>query len=203
MARLTDYLSSLDPLDAQKLQGKQRITEIKYDTIVLPAGWRNVTSGAQGEAARYESDVAELREGQVLWGWPHSVQDEKITQIAEATARARVWTTPTLTLFKFAFALGQSDAEIRSRPEWSIMPPKHRALREVKQLGGSSRRPGSRSDPRSGFASADVTATRARSWLGFLVRRRSRAIDARKLVNERCSISTPLGRPVEPEVKST
>jgi hypothetical protein len=30
-------------------------------TIVLPAGWRNVTTGAQGEAARYQSDVAELR----------------------------------------------------------------------------------------------------------------------------------------------
>ncbi|WP_060905129.1 N(5)-(carboxyethyl)ornithine synthase [Streptomyces scabiei] len=27
-------------------------------------------------------DVAELREGQVLWGWPHCVQDEKMTQIA-------------------------------------------------------------------------------------------------------------------------
>jgi hypothetical protein len=30
-------------------------------TIVLPAGWKNVTSGAQGEAARYASDVADLR----------------------------------------------------------------------------------------------------------------------------------------------
>lgn len=30
-------------------------------TITLPAGWKNVTSGAQGEAARYESDVAQLR----------------------------------------------------------------------------------------------------------------------------------------------
>lgn len=30
-------------------------------TITLPAGWRNATSGVQGEAARYESDVAELR----------------------------------------------------------------------------------------------------------------------------------------------
>ncbi|MEP6693256.1 MAG: hypothetical protein ABJB39_01275 [Chloroflexota bacterium] len=30
-------------------------------TITLPAGWKNVTSGASGEAARYESDVAELR----------------------------------------------------------------------------------------------------------------------------------------------
>ncbi|MEU1040560.1 N(5)-(carboxyethyl)ornithine synthase [Streptomyces sp. NPDC005551] len=27
-------------------------------------------------------DVAALREGQVLWGWPHCVQDEKMTQIS-------------------------------------------------------------------------------------------------------------------------
>ncbi|KQU68888.1 N(5)-(carboxyethyl)ornithine synthase [Phycicoccus sp. Root101] len=28
------------------------------------------------------ADVAELREGQVLWGWPHCVQDAEITQLA-------------------------------------------------------------------------------------------------------------------------
>ena len=27
-------------------------------------------------------DLAEMREGQTLWGWPHCVQDEKLTQIA-------------------------------------------------------------------------------------------------------------------------
>ncbi|MFI5823488.1 N(5)-(carboxyethyl)ornithine synthase [Streptomyces rishiriensis] len=27
-------------------------------------------------------DVAELREGQVLWGWPHCVQDDRMTQLA-------------------------------------------------------------------------------------------------------------------------
>jgi alanine dehydrogenase len=27
-------------------------------------------------------DLAELRHGQVLWGWPHCVQDEKLTQLA-------------------------------------------------------------------------------------------------------------------------
>ncbi|MFC5262856.1 N(5)-(carboxyethyl)ornithine synthase [Kribbella qitaiheensis] len=27
-------------------------------------------------------DLAELRTGQVLWGWPHCVQDEKVTQLA-------------------------------------------------------------------------------------------------------------------------
>jgi hypothetical protein len=30
-------------------------------TITLPADWKNVTSGVPGEAARYASDVAELR----------------------------------------------------------------------------------------------------------------------------------------------
>ena len=29
-----------------------------------------------------EQDVAELQDGQVLWGWPHCVQDEKLTQLA-------------------------------------------------------------------------------------------------------------------------
>ena len=28
------------------------------------------------------SDVREMRDGQVLWGWPHCVQDEEITQLA-------------------------------------------------------------------------------------------------------------------------
>jgi alanine dehydrogenase len=27
-------------------------------------------------------DIAEMRDGQVLWGWPHCVQDEKLTQLA-------------------------------------------------------------------------------------------------------------------------
>ena len=27
-------------------------------------------------------DIAELRDGQVLWGWPHCVQDKKLTQLA-------------------------------------------------------------------------------------------------------------------------
>jgi alanine dehydrogenase len=27
-------------------------------------------------------DLAELRDGQVMWGWPHCVQDEKLTQVA-------------------------------------------------------------------------------------------------------------------------
>ncbi len=32
------------------------------------------------------ADLAELREGQVLWGWPHCVQDEKTTRSSASTA---------------------------------------------------------------------------------------------------------------------
>jgi imidazolonepropionase-like amidohydrolase len=56
------------------------------------------------------------------------VDDAKVASIARATADARVFSTPTLTMFKLAFAQGQSDEEIRARPEWGLMPPKHRAL---------------------------------------------------------------------------
>ncbi len=56
------------------------------------------------------------------------VDDAKVARIAGATARSGTWTTPTLTVFKKAFALGQTDEEIRSRPDWKIMPPEHRAL---------------------------------------------------------------------------
>jgi imidazolonepropionase-like amidohydrolase len=56
------------------------------------------------------------------------IDSKKIVEIARATARARVWTTPTLTMFKYAFGVGQSDEEIRKRPEWGLMPPKHREL---------------------------------------------------------------------------
>ena len=56
------------------------------------------------------------------------VDDRKVEQIAGATARARVWTTPTLTMFKRAFGTGQPDAEIRGRPEWGMMPASVREL---------------------------------------------------------------------------
>lgn len=62
------------------------------------------------------------------WETLDHVDDQKIKQIAEATAKARVWTCPTLTLFKKAFAEGQTDAEIRARPEWNLQPAKHRDL---------------------------------------------------------------------------
>jgi hypothetical protein len=56
------------------------------------------------------------------------VDDAKVERIAGATARAGSYTCPTLTVFKHAFALGQSKEEIEARPDWAIMPPAERAL---------------------------------------------------------------------------
>src|SRR5262249_17097516 len=56
------------------------------------------------------------------------VDERKVKDIALATARARVWTCPTLTLFKKAFAEGQTDAEMQARPDWNLQPEKHRNM---------------------------------------------------------------------------
>jgi imidazolonepropionase-like amidohydrolase len=56
------------------------------------------------------------------------VDDAKVDRIAGATARAGIYTCPTLTVFKTAFALGQSEEAIKARPDWGIMPPDLRAL---------------------------------------------------------------------------
>ena len=56
------------------------------------------------------------------------VDDTKVDRIAGATARAGIFTCPTLTVFKTAFALGQSEEEIKARPDWSIMPTELRTL---------------------------------------------------------------------------
>jgi hypothetical protein len=54
------------------------------------------------------------------------IDDGKVQRIAGQTARAGIFTCPTLTVFKKAFALGQTEDEIRSRPDWGIMPPQLR-----------------------------------------------------------------------------
>jgi len=56
------------------------------------------------------------------------IDETKIERIAGETARSGTFTCPTLTVFKKAFALGQSEEEIRSRPDWNLMPPEDRKL---------------------------------------------------------------------------
>jgi imidazolonepropionase-like amidohydrolase len=62
------------------------------------------------------------------WDSLEHVDEAKIKKIAEATAQSRTWTCPTLTIFRKAFAEGQSLEEIRSRPDWQLEPAKHREL---------------------------------------------------------------------------
>jgi imidazolonepropionase-like amidohydrolase len=56
------------------------------------------------------------------------VDEAKVDRIAGATARAGIFTCPTLTVFKKAFALGQTEEEVKARPDWGIMPVEQRAL---------------------------------------------------------------------------
>lgn len=62
------------------------------------------------------------------WDSLDYVDDAKLKKIAIATAQSRTFTCPTLTLFRKAFAEGQSNEEIRSRPDWALQPAKHRDL---------------------------------------------------------------------------
>lgn len=57
------------------------------------------------------------------WESLDHMDDAKIARIAGATARGGIWSAPTLTVFNRAFAMGESDEEIKSRPDWSMLPP--------------------------------------------------------------------------------
>jgi imidazolonepropionase-like amidohydrolase len=65
-----------------------------------------------------------------LQNWPSLdfVDDRKLAAVAGATARAGIWSVPTLVVFNEAFAIGHSDEEIRRRPDWALMPAEQREL---------------------------------------------------------------------------
>lgn len=60
------------------------------------------------------------------WQSLDHIDDKKLIQAAESTAKAKVWTCPTLTFFKLAFGLGQSEEQIRSRPDYRFFRPRSR-----------------------------------------------------------------------------
>ena len=62
------------------------------------------------------------------WETVDMVDEAKLARIAEATARAGVWSTPTLTIFKTAFAQGETDEVMQRRPDWHMIPPHVREL---------------------------------------------------------------------------
>jgi imidazolonepropionase-like amidohydrolase len=56
------------------------------------------------------------------WATVDHLDFAKIPEVARATAAAGVFSTPTLTFLKRAFGTGQSDQEIRARPDWRLLP---------------------------------------------------------------------------------
>jgi imidazolonepropionase-like amidohydrolase len=89
----------------------------------------NYLESVLADSAPMKSSVSDRglfkRENWASLDW---VDDAKLERIAGATARAGSFACPTLTVFKKAFALGQSEEEIRSRPDWGIMPAELRRL---------------------------------------------------------------------------
>jgi imidazolonepropionase-like amidohydrolase len=82
------------------------------------------------------ADTAPMRESVTQYGvfkpdnWRSLdyIDDRKLDGLAGATARNRIWSSPTLNVFNQAFAIGMTDEEIRSRPDWQVMPATWREL---------------------------------------------------------------------------
>jgi imidazolonepropionase-like amidohydrolase len=72
------------------------------------------------------SDIHVFRKAN--WESLDYIDERKIKQIARATARAGIYSTPTLTFFKITFGIGASDEEVRARPDYRFVPPKKRQL---------------------------------------------------------------------------
>ena len=62
------------------------------------------------------------------WRSIDHVDDVKVARLAGATARAGIWSTPTLAVFNTAFAIGFTDEELHRRPDWTLMPASFRRL---------------------------------------------------------------------------
>ena len=56
------------------------------------------------------------------WETLDHVDDRKIAQIAGATARSGTFTSATVSIFKLAFGIGETDEAIQTRPDWQHMP---------------------------------------------------------------------------------
>ncbi len=56
------------------------------------------------------------------WESLDHIDERKVAQVARATAKAGIYTCPTLTFFKLSFAVEQRDEEIRARADYRFFP---------------------------------------------------------------------------------
>jgi imidazolonepropionase-like amidohydrolase len=68
------------------------------------------------------SDVGVYRPAN--WESLDHVDDRKVEEVAKATAKAGIFTCPTLTFFKLSFAVIATDDEVKSRPDYAFFPRK-------------------------------------------------------------------------------
>jgi imidazolonepropionase-like amidohydrolase len=56
------------------------------------------------------------------WASLDYIDRAKLRALAQETARAGVWTTPTLEIFNRAFSIPLTDAELHALPDWNMIP---------------------------------------------------------------------------------
>jgi cytosine/adenosine deaminase-related metal-dependent hydrolase len=65
------------------------------------------------------------------WASLDHVDDRKVEEVARATAKAGVYTCPTLTFFKLTFAVEPTEEEVRARPDYRFFPQSLRDSRHA------------------------------------------------------------------------
>src|SRR5918997_936232 len=65
------------------------------------------------------------------WASLDHVDDRKVEEVAKATAKAGIYTCPTLSFFKLSFAVEPSESEVRARPDYPYFPASMRDSRHA------------------------------------------------------------------------
>jgi hypothetical protein len=139
-----DFIKIVDPLTPpvyEAIVDEARTRGIRIDGHVDPAiGVMRALEAKQNiqhldgyfEAALADSAPTRvsLTQGGVFrlanWRTIDHVDDAKLARLAGATARSGIWSTPTLTVFNTAFAIGFTDDDLHGRPDWKLMPANFR-----------------------------------------------------------------------------
>ncbi|HEU4829319.1 MAG TPA: amidohydrolase family protein [Gemmatimonadales bacterium] len=84
--------------------------------------------GALADSAPMRESITQFRLYRPQnWASLDYIDDAKLTALAVETARAGIWSVPTLEIFNRAFSIPLSDAELHALPDWQMIP---RAIRQ-------------------------------------------------------------------------